>query len=117
KNSASGSGKNSKVAKSTKTKEKKASAPAKVTKKDIELEQKLEKILAKGKERGFVTYDEILKEFPSIEEDVMFLDTLYEKLATAAIDILEGGGLLDFKQDEETEKKRFTYSKGGDSTY
>lgn len=91
-------------------------APVKLTKKDAELEQKLEKVLAKGKERGFVTYDEILKEFPRIEEDVMFLDTLYERLATAAVDILEGGGLLDFKQDEELDKKKFAYSKGGGDT-
>lgn len=79
-------------------------------------EAKAEAMLVKGKERGFVTYDEILKEFPVIEEDVNFLDFLYEKLATAGIDILEGGGLLDFKQDEEDMLKKYAMNKG-DSSY
>src|SRR3989344_6365143 len=37
-------------------------------------EVKANRLLAKGRERGFVTYDEILKEFPAIEEDIMFLE-------------------------------------------
>ena len=41
-----------------------------------EQEVKTSRLLAKGRERGFVTYDEILKEFPNIEMDVMFLDEL-----------------------------------------
>ena len=70
----------------------------KITAKSIALNAytvKSERIIAKGKERGFVTYDEILKEFPNIENDVSFLDELYEKLSVAGIDVLEGGGLLD----------------------
>jgi hypothetical protein len=47
----------------------------------------------KGKDRGFITYDEILKEFPTIEEDIIFLEELYEKFSAAGIDVLEGGGL------------------------
>ncbi len=52
-------------------------------------------LLAKGKERGFITFDEILKEFPTIEDDVFLLEEIYEECATAGIDILEGGKLLD----------------------
>ncbi|MEI6400027.1 MAG: sigma-70 family RNA polymerase sigma factor [bacterium] len=52
-------------------------------------------MVAKGKKRGFITYDEILKTFPTIEQNVLFLDELYEKLQVAGIDILEGGNLLD----------------------
>jgi hypothetical protein len=44
--------------------------------------------IAKGKERGFVTYDEILKEFPTIEEDIIFLEELYEKFNAAGVDVL-----------------------------
>ena len=36
-----------------------------------EIDLKKGKILTKGKERGFITYDEILKEFPNIEEDIL----------------------------------------------
>jgi len=52
-------------------------------------------IVAKGKKRGFVTYDEILKSFPDIENNVFFLDELYEKFQVAGVDVLEGGNLLD----------------------
>ena len=73
------------------------------------------RLLAKGKERGFVTYDDILKEFPHIEDDVTFLDTLYEKLATAGTDVLEGGGLLDVGEEEDLLKK-YVYNRN-DSNY
>jgi RNA polymerase primary sigma factor len=67
----------------------------KLSAKQREIEMRTERLLAKGKERGFVTYDEILREFPTVEEDILFLDTLYEKLHQAGVDILEGGGLLN----------------------
>ena len=57
--------------------------------------QKAERLLEKGRTRGFITYDEILKEFPLIEDDVLFLEELYERLSAASIDVLEGGGMLD----------------------
>lgn len=56
---------------------------------------KADMLVTKGKERGYITYSEILKEFPTIEEDIGFLDELYEKFTTAGIDILEGGMLED----------------------
>ena len=57
-------------------------------------EQKAVKLLVRGRERGYITYDEILKDFPAIEKDVGFLEDLYERLATASVDVLESGGLL-----------------------
>jgi len=62
-------------------------------------ESSAQKLLAKGKERGFITYDEILKEYPNIESDVLFLDELYQRLHESGIEILEGGSNLE-KQDE-----------------
>ena len=56
---------------------------------------KAELLIQKGKERGYITYNEILKEFPHVEDDIMFLDELYERFTTAGIDILEGGMLAD----------------------
>ena len=52
-------------------------------------------LIEKGKERGYVTYNEILKSFPHVEEDVSFLESLYERFATAGVDVLEGGMLED----------------------
>src|SRR6476620_652024 len=81
------------------SKKAKAAAPAKkltAQQKKAELFlQKSEELTIKGKKRGFITYDEILKTFPDIENNVMFLDELYEKLAVAGVDVLEGGNLLD----------------------
>ena len=75
---------------------------------------KTEFLVSRGKERGFVTYDEILKEFPTIENNIIFLDELYQKLHTFGIDILEGGGLLEMPEEETG--KHHTYSRG-DSSY
>ena len=86
----------------------------KADKKTKDTHSKSERLLRKGKERGFVTYDEILKEFPMIEEDIVFLDDLYAKLHSAGVDVLEGGGILDLSQEEE---KKNVYSKGSDSSY
>ena len=122
-----------KVVKKAKPASKKASRPAKAVKAKAPkalkpskaaggkaspkaIEDKVTKLLARGKERGYVTYDEILKEFPTIEQDIILLEDLYEKLNTAGIDILEGGGLLDVKP-EETAHDKYVYSRGGESTY
>jgi RNA polymerase primary sigma factor len=76
----------------------------------------MEKLLHKGKERGYVTYDEILKEFPTVEEDILFLDELYEKLSTAGVDILEGGGLLESSPADDILSKKYSYGKS-DASY
>jgi len=54
-----------------------------------------DELLKKGRERGYVTYSEILKSFPHVEDDVDFLEGLYERFATAGVDVLEGGILED----------------------
>jgi RNA polymerase primary sigma factor len=89
--------------------------PSKAVNKAKEFELKANKLLAKGKERGFVTYDEILKEFPTIESDIVFLDELYAKFAETGVDVLEGGGVLEVDPVEPVSKK-LTYGKS-DSSY
>ena len=56
-------------------------------------------LIEKGRKRGFITYDEILKTFPDIENNILFLDELYEKFGVAGIDVLEGGNLLNLDND------------------
>lgn len=77
---------------------------------------KTERLLVKGKARGFVTYDELLKEFPTIEDDILFLDELYGKLTTAGIDVIEGGGMLDVN-NEDLMKQKGGYHSGGEGSY
>ncbi len=69
-------------------------------------EKKVEKLdvlakelVEKGRKRGFITYDEILKTFPDIENNILFLDELYDKFSEASIDVLEGGNLLNLDTD------------------
>ncbi len=91
-------------------------APKSRVEKARDFESKANKLIQKGRERGFVTYDEILKEFPQIENDIIFLDDLYGKLAGANIDVLEGGGLLEV--EDLTHKKAAPHlSRGADSAY
>jgi RNA polymerase primary sigma factor len=93
------------------------SAPAKnapLTKKqkgNLDKEALANHLIEKGKKRGFITYDEILKTFPTIEDDVIFLDDLYERFATFGVDILEGGNLLDIDAELKglEEKRDATY--------
>ncbi len=68
---------------------------------------KAKALIEKGKTRRFLTYAEILKEFPDIEDDILFLDELYTRIGDAEIDIVEGstssggGGLLDLNMSDE----------------
>ncbi len=91
----------------------KKAAPKKVVKKVVPVkkvkpvfDKKMElrekhalELIAKGKERGFVSFDEILKHFPTIEDDIEFLEDLHARFAEANIDVLEGGNLLNLDED------------------
>lgn len=73
----------------------------------LDREQLANLLVEKGKKRGFITFDEILKTFPTIEEDVSFLDDLYERFASFSVDVLEGGNLLDIDAElKGLEEKR-----------
>jgi RNA polymerase primary sigma factor len=65
------------------------------TKAAHDLEHKITRLLAKGRNRGFVTYNELLQEFPNIENSLGLLEELYEKFEAAGVDVLEEGGLLE----------------------
>jgi RNA polymerase primary sigma factor len=82
-------------------------------KKKVDEVLKIDKLVSRGKERGFVTYDEILREFPNIETNLLLLDELYEKFSTLGIDVLEGGGLLEMPEEKEG---KYSYSRS-DSSY
>ncbi|MEA2701922.1 MAG: polymerase primary sigma factor [Candidatus Parcubacteria bacterium] len=54
-----------------------------------------ERLIETGRVRGYITYSEILREFPHVEDDINFLDELYGRFSVAGIDVLEGGMLED----------------------
>jgi RNA polymerase primary sigma factor len=74
-------------------------------KKDI-VEEKIKSLIAKGKERGFVTEDEILYLFPDIEKNVEILEIIYERSETAGIELKSTSelweGIEKSNVDEET---------------
>ncbi len=84
---------------------------------DNKYDKKAEKLIVKGRERGFVTYDEILKEFPDVEEDILFLDYLYQKLQGAHIDILESGGFLNIQDEQDEFLKKYSGPTGREAQF
>jgi RNA polymerase primary sigma factor len=80
------------------------------------LDAKAAELMQLGKERGYVTYDELLRSFPEIEKDVDFLDTLYERFGIAGIDVLQSGGMLGEDRSEEILAKKNSF-KRSDSSY
>lgn len=87
----------------------------KLSKAEKIFEIKAAEIIQTGRERGYVTYDELLKSFPEAERDVEALDLLYERLHTAEIDILQSGGLLGTDPSEQlmNQKNAFKRSDNG----
>ncbi len=91
-------------------------APKKKSKAE-DLSMKALEFVAKGKKRGFVTHDEILKTFPDIEQNILFLDDLYETLSVAGVDVLEGGNLLNLDDSKPKEGAKLKYSRESTPSY
>ncbi len=60
--------------------------------------QKVEELTAKGRERGFVTYDEILYYFPEVERDIRGLEDFYQLLKDQNIELKEAQEFLDIEK-------------------
>ncbi len=86
-----------KLSKPPQIKKEKFSIPAKgkALKKAKAEQEKVENLLKKGRLRGFITHSEILKEFPFIEENIVFLDELYARFQESGMYIVAGKGLLE----------------------
>ncbi len=81
---------------------KKRRASARAVRSKVFLPEKFQKLLEKGKERGFVTPSEILFFFPEVEKDINGLDKLYEDLEKAGIEVREAKELLPEIGEEKT---------------
>jgi RNA polymerase primary sigma factor len=66
-------------------------------KKKIVTEDKLQELIQRGGERGFVTFSEILTTFPEIERDVSGLERLYDTFESRGIAVKEARELLEIK--------------------
>ncbi len=72
--------------------------------KKVFLGEKLQALIEKGKERGFITHPEILYFFPEAEKDIKGLEKLYEDLEMAGIEVKEAKELLEVKELPEKQK-------------
>jgi len=91
-------GQKAKVSKKTKIKKKKVPKrkglrPGRPKK--VFFSEKIEALIKKGKERGFVTISEILHFFPKIEDDVSGLEKLLERLESEGLEVKETKGFLE----------------------
>lgn len=89
---------------------------ARPTKASREKQAKAEELVQMGRDRGYVTYDEILRFFPTVERDVAFLDELYGRFETANIDVLKSGGMLGEDNTEALLAQKNAYRRS-DSGY
>ena len=66
------------------------------------LEERKEKLLAKGKKQGFITYEQLAEELKGLDVDSDSLDDLYNVLVDANIDIVTEDGSDDASGEEIT---------------
>ena len=90
--------------------------PKKLTRGEKILELKAMELMKLGHERGYVTYDELLRSFPEIEKNVLFLDELYDRFSVAGIDVLKSGGMLGDDPSTELLAQKNAF-KRNDSSY
>ncbi len=87
----------------------------KLTKSQKLLEAKSSELMKLGRERGYVTFDEILKFFPQIEKEVPFLELMYERFSIAGIDVLQSGGMLGDDQSVGVIERKNAYKRNDNS--
>lgn len=99
-----------KAVKAKKRTPKRAKRTAKRRKEKIAVftDEKIQELVRKGEERGFVTFSEILYNFPNVEGDIKGLENLYEVLQDKNVEIKETKGFLE-KKEEGKEKKKIPF--------
>ncbi|NQV00663.1 MAG: sigma-70 family RNA polymerase sigma factor [Parcubacteria group bacterium] len=86
--------------------------PVKRRKKTLISQEKIEELINRGRERGFITETELLRIVPRIEDDIEGLENAYEKLRENNIEIIESVEFLDasLKKDKNSTRKKLPIS-------
>ena len=86
--------------------------PVKRRKKTLISQEKIEELINRGRERGFITETELLRIVPRIEDDIEGLENAYEKLKENNIEIIESVEFLDasLKKDKNSTRKKLPIS-------
>ncbi|HNZ70707.1 MAG TPA: sigma-70 family RNA polymerase sigma factor [Candidatus Dojkabacteria bacterium] len=75
--------------------------------KEASTEQVLEKLVQKGQKQGFLTQDDILSVFPTIEDDLDFLDVVFKRLQEESIEVLD----LEAQETPSSQQTNLTLEK------
>ncbi|OGZ33745.1 MAG: RNA polymerase sigma factor RpoD [Candidatus Portnoybacteria bacterium RIFCSPLOWO2_12_FULL_39_9] len=67
-------------------------------------EEKIQGLIKRGKDRGFITESELLRAIPNIERDIAGLEELYLRLEAVNIRLVESAGLLEEETAEDKKK-------------
>jgi RNA polymerase primary sigma factor len=70
-----------------------------------EIKNKIENLLKRGRQRGFINEQEIIQTIPNLEKYVGLVENLYEQCLESNIKIMGGKELLTFNQDEITQEE------------
>ncbi len=91
---------------------KKPAKPAKKPKATVRAEEKrkfdtekLGELIERGRGRGFITDTEVLQYFPTIEDDIAFLEEIYNELEKSNIKVIETSQLIDVPKEETVSVK------------
>ena len=67
--------------------------------------EKLGELIERGRGRGFITDTEGLQYFPTIEDDIAFLEEIYNELEKSNIKVIETSQLIDVPKEETVSVK------------
>ena len=90
------------ISKKRKSAKKTKGKPAALDAKHAELVQEL---IARGRKRGFVTDSEVLHYFPNIEENISFLEQIYDELEKSSIKVIETNQLIQVSEEDVTKEE------------
>jgi len=91
----------------------KKAAIKKIRKGKVVTPEKMQELIKKGENRGFITYSEILNTFPDIEKDMPGLDMLYEELEKRGIEAKDSREFLELKEESDKEKEEIKITSEG----
>lgn len=95
----------------------KKAAPKKTKTKKVVSQKKLnqlDELISRGQNRGYVTDNEVLQYFPKVEDDVVFLEEIYNALEQASIKVIETNQLIQVDKEEISEKELRSATKSYD---
>lgn len=89
--------------------------PAQLSKKEQEVyDAAVQQLVVRGRQRGFITFSEIIQLLPQIERNIALLEDLYSKLEAENITLQEAKELLELETGKETEASEAKRAKAMD---